>query len=262
MRMEKLKSRASLVGALRHNHRDIVPANADPERVKDNDLQGSAKDALAKYTDLLPKKVRKNAVHAIEIVLTASPEWFENASQEDIGKFANLSRLWCARHFKRQNELSIVMHMDEKTPHIHAIYMPLLDGKLNARRIIGGDKKRMKELQDDFFECVGKELGMERGVNREHVQHTKVSEFSRVMKTQKEALDAREAKFKALTGRTAEQVLETEKSLDIWRNRTPENLRYMADLYEEKKAKNGYDLMKIEAEEKKKEVTQSRGRGR
>jgi len=63
--------------------------------------------------------------------------------------------------------------------------MPLKDGKLNAKAFIGGKKYRMVELQDDFFEKVGKPLGMERGVHREHVRHTDVSEYAKVMKAEK-----------------------------------------------------------------------------
>lgn len=261
--MAKLKSRASLVGALRHNTREKVPANADPERIDENTVSSSVQAALASYTEKLPQKVRKDAVHAVELVFTASPEWFDSASPTQIKEFVYRSRLFCHNLFGAENELHLALHQDEKTPHVHAIFMPLVDGKLNAKALVGGTKFRMKALQDEFYELVGKPLGMDRGEQR-NVRHTEPKEFARVMLEKNAALDAREgvlnardADFKAVTGLSPAQAKEAVESLDTWRKRSPDQLRDLATLYEEKKAKNGYDLIKIQTAEQKK-----RGKGR
>ena len=205
MRMEKLKSRASLVGALKHDYRERVPENADPERTDKNVYDGSVQSALAKYSEKLPEKVRKNAVHAVEIVLTASPEWFEKADHKQIDEFIQRSQGWCAKLFGYENELAIALHMDEKTPHIHAIYMPLVDGKLNSKAVIGGSRDRMRALQDDFYKKVGKPLGMDRGEKREAVRHTEVSEFGRVLKEKESEL--------------ARKTAALEKSKELWKGK-------------------------------------------
>lgn len=248
--MEKLKSRASLVGALRHNSREKIPANADASRTPDNFYVGSVQSALQKYTEKLPEKVRKNAVHAVEVVLTASPEWFEKASADKKLEFTNRSRKWLYDLFGEENQLLLAVHNDEKTGHIHGIFMPLVDGKLNAKQVIGGSRDRMRLFQDDFYEKVGRPVGMERGVSKEitHKRHTSNKEFARV-------LDDKEKSFREVMELSPEEVKESLSRLDVWRKRTPDDLRDLATLYEQRGAKNGYDYERI------KTTHQNRGRG-
>lgn len=193
MRMEKLKSRVSLVGSLRHNTRELVPKNADPTLSKHNNIIHTKAESLELYTKLLPKKVRKNAVHAVEVVCTASSEWFEKASKEDRRDFFTDSEEWARKVFGRKNVISVTVHRDEKTPHVHIIALPIVDGKLNAKKLIGGTKYRMRDLQNDFYLKVGKPLGMDRGVERDRpVRHTQPKEFARVMAEKEKELALRE----------------------------------------------------------------------
>lgn len=188
--MDKLKSRAALVGLLRHNTRVQVPQNADPNLSKKNRIDQTIADSLALYTKLLPKKVRKNAVHAVETVLTASEEWFQKATPEQKQDFFTDSEEWVRKTFGRKNVISVTIHRDEKVPHLHIIAVPLVDGKLNAKKLIGGTKYRMRELQDDYYKKVGEPLGMDRGVKRDKpIRHTEPKEFARVMAEKIAALD-------------------------------------------------------------------------
>lgn len=183
MRMEKLKSRRAILGAVEHNSREHMPANADPSRSRDNFFEGSSQAVMERYTALLPAKVRKDAVHAIEIVATASPDWFAGKGTDAQMAFYESTIAWASRFFGPENVISTAVHLDEKTPHVHLIAMPLVKGKLNAKALIGGSKYRMRELQDDFFKKVGKPLGMERGVVLEDSKrHTKPREIGRIIK--------------------------------------------------------------------------------
>lgn len=185
MRAEKLKSKAAVSGALRHDTREQMPLNADPERSAENACTATYGEAMQRYKDIMPKTHRSDAVHAVEFVFSASPEWFEKATEKQVKEFANRARVWGCEMFGKENELLTALHADEKTIHVHSVFMPLKDGKLNAKAFIGGKKYRMKDLQDDFFEKVGKPLGMDRGVHRENVRHTDVSEYAKVMKAEK-----------------------------------------------------------------------------
>ena len=52
------------------------------------------------------------------------------------------------------NIISAVVHMDEKTPHMHLCFVPLTrDGRLSAKEILG-NKKAMIRWQDDFYACM------------------------------------------------------------------------------------------------------------
>lgn len=185
MRAEKYKSKAAVSGAIRHDTRERMPLNADPERSTDNAYTANYEQAMQRYKELLPEKRRSDAVHAVEFVFSASPEWFEKATKDQVKEFANRARVWGCELFGKENELITALHADEKTVHLHSVFIPLKDGKLNAKAFIGGKKYRMKDLQDDFFEKVGKPLGMDRGVHRENVRHTDVSEYAKVMKAEK-----------------------------------------------------------------------------
>lgn len=180
--MKKLKSRVSLVGVLRHDTRDREPINADPALKDENAYTKTYKQALELYGEKLPKKVRKNAVHAVEVVITASPEWFNKATEKQKEVFVHRSRKWLYDLFGRDNELLIAMHRDEKTDHIHGVFIPLVDGSLNAKKLIGGSSHRMTELQDDFYEKVARPLGMERGEKQTHRKHTEPKDLNRLMK--------------------------------------------------------------------------------
>lgn len=172
LRFAKLKSRVSLLRAAKHNTRERMPSNANPAWTKINVTSASTEDVMAAYTAKLPPKVRKNAVHAVEAVVTLSPGSWEGISAKE--RFAQSQKyLVDAMHWVyktmggQQNLISASVHFDEATPHAHVIMMPLRDGKLNAKSYIGGHRDRLKELQDDFYEKVGKKHNLERGRPRE-----------------------------------------------------------------------------------------------
>jgi hypothetical protein len=173
MRMAKVKSRAGLVGRLKHNTREYHAPNVDESRSGQNWSDGGSVSAvMARYQQLLPGKVRANAVHAIELVMTASPD-----SVKDWKKYLADCDKWAKDLFGAGNVLHVAHHLDETTPHTQILVMPLKDGKLNAKHYIGGSRDRMTELQNDFHEKVGRTHGLERGNSRSetrsrHTPHT------------------------------------------------------------------------------------------
>ena len=75
--------------------------------------------------------------------------------------------------------VSAVIHYDETTPHLHILSVPLTqDGRLSAREIIG-NRANLSRMQTEFFEQVGKEHGLERGIQmdgQEKKQHISAQE--------------------------------------------------------------------------------------
>jgi len=167
MRMEKLKSGMAVKRALDHNTRERMPSNADPLRSSLNKYEGGSVDhIIAKYNERLPDKIRKNAVLAVELVMTASPD----AKLLDWGDYLKDCTAWAKKLFGADNVLSVAQHLDEKTPHVQIIAMPLIGGKLNARHFIGGSRDRMAELQDEFYKEVGFLHGLSRGQSKEETR--------------------------------------------------------------------------------------------
>jgi len=190
MRMEKIKNFRGLSGRLDHNTRAKIPENADPERVKNNSVfGGSTADVLSEFKKRMPEKVRKDAVLGVEIMMTTGSEFSGNKQ-----KFLLDAQDWAEKIFGAENIMSCAHHFDETTPHVHMIVMPMKDGKLNAKHFIGGTRNRMAELQQDFWEKVGKPNGLERGKSaaETRARHSKPN-FDKKLKE----LDQREEKIKA-----------------------------------------------------------------
>jgi len=264
MRMEKIKSGVALGGALRHNTREVMPKNADPELSQYNYCPFSTEESLKRFKGILPEKVRKNAVIAIETVITASPEWFEKATSAERKEFFGQSEDWVRKFFGNENVLNVAIHRDEKTPHMHVIAMPIVDGKLNAKALIGGTKYRMRDLQDDFYASLSEKLGLDRGISREitGTKHRKPKELLAVLEEKNKALDEREGVlnqreqvFQEVAGFKPETVQRMAKELTEWHERTPDEFRNIAALLEKNKVKNITEL-----EEKKRGMSKGRSK--
>lgn len=188
IRTQKLKTAADIGASEQHCRRlkDDVP-NADPKLSKKNFelpvmltcrkefTASSLNGRINEYMESENVKMRrKDAVKCIEVMMTASPEFFEKKNLKDINEWVETSREFLGRHFSEKGAklLSIFVHMDEKTPHIHAHIVPTtydekIDGlKLNCRDFLGGPQK-MRELQDAYAKHMQlKYPKLERGVER------------------------------------------------------------------------------------------------
>ena len=78
------------------------------------------------------------------------------------------------------------MHLDENTPHIHAVIVPVVAEKLNCRALLG-DREKMREMQSSFAKAM-EGLGLERGIMHSKARHVPIRQFySRVNHAQGEA---------------------------------------------------------------------------
>lgn len=96
------------------------------------------------------------------MLFTSDKAFFE--SQPDNGRayFEDCLK-WASERFGADNIIADVVHLDEATPHMHLDFVPLTeDGRLSAKEVLG-DKKKLQELQDDFYEKVSKKYGLDRG---------------------------------------------------------------------------------------------------
>lgn len=180
MRCEKLSSMGSVAGALKHCYRERETPNAVPERTSQNQ-HGKAKstdEAMGRLRELLPAKRRKDAVLAVEYVMTASPEWWKKASKSDQVEFFNQAHRWLASKYGDKNIFVATIHHDETSPHLSAFVVPLTkDGRLSAKDFIG-NRAQMSADQTSFAKAV-KHLGLERGVEGSKATHTTISEYYR-----------------------------------------------------------------------------------
>ena len=127
--------------------------------------------------------IRKNAVLAVEMLLSASPEYFRPNEPEKAGyyeeeKLENWQgavRNWLDEEYG-DRIVRAELHLDESTPHIHAYFVPLDEkGKLNCRGIFGG-RQKLSKFQDSYAAAMS-DLGLERGIKGSRAKHTKIKEY-------------------------------------------------------------------------------------
>ena len=177
--MAKIKTLGNLASSAKHTFRQRETPNADPELKDANEVwigPDSAEGMAAAWVERAPEMIRKNAVHALEYLVTASPEALAAMSKaEQDGYFARGLDWLCQRHGE-ENVLSAVIHRDETTPHLTAMVIPLDDrGHLNARSFTGG-KVQLSEMQTSFAEAV-LDWGIERGIHRSGARHVPIREY-------------------------------------------------------------------------------------
>ena len=172
-RSEKLKSHKDVVNVLKEQQRseDYDSKRADKNLSVNNTYSWDYEFSQKLYDDYLPKKYRKDAVVGLMFVVTTSNEFENKQDEEDYYRKAVA--------FIRQRFGKVVgwaIHRDETSTHLQAVTIPLVDGKLNAKKLIGGSKHRMQEIQQEFYEQVGKPFGLERGKENSQAQHKTVEE--------------------------------------------------------------------------------------
>jgi hypothetical protein len=178
MRCKKLTGMGSVAAALQHCYRERETENADQAKTPDNEhlVSDSTDQAMGALRELLPEKRRKDAVLAVEYVMTASPEWWERATPAQQSAFVDRSMGWLIDKYGKQNIVAANVHRDEATPHISAFVVPITDdGRLSAKEFIG-NKAKMTKDQTTFAESV-KDLGLERGIEGSKATHQRVKSF-------------------------------------------------------------------------------------
>ena len=152
------------------------------------------------------RKVRKDAVRLVEGIVTASPEFFEGASAEEVRDFFEDALGFCREEFGESNLVHFTVHMDEETPHAHFGFVPLKDGKLSWKGFFP-DKAALGAMQDRFYERVGALYGLSRGEKRgdgEPVRrHKSVAEYKAENRRVQAELDEKSERLEAVTAELA-----------------------------------------------------------
>lgn len=214
LRVQKCKG--AEIGAMQY-HNDREPGkhtnpDIDPTRTRMNremcphaDYEGEVQARIdAGYSGT--RKVRKDAVRLVEGIVTASPEFFEGASDEEVRGFFDSAFEFCREEFGESNMVHFTVHMDEETPHAHFGFVPLRDGKLSWKGFFP-DKAALGAMQDRFYERVGALYGLSRGEKRgdgEPVRrHKSVAEYKAENRRVQAELDEKSERLEAVTAELA-----------------------------------------------------------
>ena len=168
---------------------------------------------------LLVKAVRKDAVHMCGIIISSDKAFFDHLNADETRRFFEEAAKYLTDFVGKENVISAMVHMDEKTPHMHFLHVPVTkDGRLCAKDIY--TKAALKQLQDELPKHLQKcGFQIERGVEQQNgsaKKHLDTREFKQQQEMfnllQSEAENLRQA-IKNMDARLEEQK-QTEAEVD------------------------------------------------
>ena len=165
-----IKSLSQLKAAFKHNRREIqkelgAKSHIDAQKIclnyslveslKTDDLIQRVKDSIEVYEKQTRKRIRHDAVLAIEVVFSVP------VSRADINteEYFKDCLAWTIEQFSPASLLTTDVHLDEAAPHMHVILSCVTPNKLIGSKI-KGNKARYQERTDHFFHNVACKYGL------------------------------------------------------------------------------------------------------
>ena len=202
-----------------HIERTVQPGNADSERTHLNKEFIDFPDGVENRTQAIQhrienagitRKIRDNQVRALQVMLSGTPEDMQRIqTQGKLDDWCKDNIEWLQDTFGKDNVVSAVLHMDEKTPHIHATVIPIVsgerrkakqeesNGKMKYRkkpkdtvRLCADDvmtRDNLERFQDTYAEKMRK-YGLERGIKGSDARHISTPQYYRELFAQNENL--------------------------------------------------------------------------
>ncbi len=172
LRFQKAQS-GGVAGRDRHNERrkEEYKSNPNIDRSKSEqnyhliEPSGKYKQCCMDRIQAVGARTRSNSVIMVEALITTSPEIMEKLNSSEQRQFFERAAAFLYERVGKENVISAVVHMDEKTPHMHFCFVPITtDGRLSAKEVLG-NKAAMCKWQDDFYDRMhGFYPELERGI--------------------------------------------------------------------------------------------------
>ena len=194
--------RENLKGIYRHNERknkNYSNDNIDKERSYLNYSIKSPKYRYDKEFDRLKEKynlkgqIKTVSNIACEYIITSDKQFFEEIGEEETRRYFETAYNFVAeyKNLSEQYIMSAKVHMDEETPHMHLIFLPVVhttDKKGNnidklACSEFWKEKDSYRRLQDAFYQYMtSHNFELERGVPKEETgrEHLDIKEYKEI----------------------------------------------------------------------------------
>ena len=217
MHLEKAKGADGAMST--HIERTIHPKNADRTRTHLNRELVRFPEGVKNRTQAIAhrietagirRKVGTNQVKAIRVLLTGSNKDMKQMEADGrLDGWCNDNLKWLRETYGEQNLVSAVLHMDEKTPHIHATIVPIVTGerrkakqdeqngkkkyrKKNPQdvRLCADDvmaRHKLKHYQDTYAQAMNK-YSLQRGVDGSLARHVSTSQYYKELVEQQDSL--------------------------------------------------------------------------
>lgn len=161
MRIEKCKIGA-VIKLNKHHEREKSEYKSNPDiNTTQSVFNYHIVQPKKKYRDVALERIeevgakrRKDSVVMQDCLVTASRDWLHAKSEEEQFDYFRYAYAFFEQHFRKENIISAVVHLDEATPHMHLCFVPITeDNRLSSKQIIGGPKG-LVEWQDKFYEYI------------------------------------------------------------------------------------------------------------
>ena len=120
-------------------------------------------------------RTRSDSVRVVEALVTASPEFFKGKKKSEVKDYFTEALDFIQKYQSKDTIISAVVHMDEKTPHMHLCFVPLTEDKRLSAKEIVGNKKKLTWWQDEFWKhMVKKYPDLERGESASETGRTHI----------------------------------------------------------------------------------------
>ena len=202
-----------------HIERTVHPKNADRMRTHLNRELVQFPEGVKNRTQAIAhrietagirRKVGTNQVKAIRVLLTGSNKDMKQMEADGrLDGWCNDNLKWLWETYGEQNLVSAVLHMDEKTPHIHATIVPIVtgerrkakqdeqNGKKKYRkkspqdvRLCADDvmaRHKLKHYQDTYAQAMSK-YGLQRGIDGSLAKHISTMQYYKELVEQQDSL--------------------------------------------------------------------------
>ena len=191
--------RENLKGIYRHNERrnkNYSNDNIDKEKTYLNYSLKSPKYRYDKEFDMMKEKynlkgqIKTVSNIACEYIITSDKQFFEEIGEEETKRYFETAYNFVAeyKNLGEQYIMSAKVHMDEETPHMHLIFLPVVhttDKKGNnidklACSEFWKEKNSYRRLQDAFYQYMSSHnFELERGIPKEETGrvHIDIKEY-------------------------------------------------------------------------------------
>ncbi len=226
-----------------HIERKIIPKNADPTRTHLNRVLVEYPDGVHGRDEAIAhrlntagirRKITHDQVRAVRVVLSGTHEDMMNIQEKgELDEWCSDSIQWLQATFGKDNVVAAHLHMDEKTPHIHAAVVPIVTGerrkakkehtdgkrkyrkKTNSVRLCADDlfnRQTLIAYHDNYARVMAK-YGLQRGVRGSEARHTSTTQYYRDMKKKNDALDMENKRLQEQKAKAEQELKRAKKEV-------------------------------------------------
>jgi len=194
--------RENLKGIFRHNERrnkNYSNENIDKEKSYLNYSLKTPQYSYEKEFDRIKEKynlkgqIKTVSNIACEYIITSDHDYFEGIGEEETKRFFETAYKFVSEYkdLGEQYIMSAKVHMDEQTPHMHLVFLPVIhttDKKGNSIDKLACSefwkaKDSYRQLQDAFYKyMVENGFNLQRGLSKEETgrEHYSVEEYKKI----------------------------------------------------------------------------------